>query len=206
MSQHGLVHISVEDQGPGLSPKQIAQLFQPFVHLQTPEAPGSQGNGLGLAYCRHIIERHRGTIHADSSAEGGLRIRFTLPVASPMLLFEEACRTAQEHAQREEGQYGLVLVTMPSTATPTEAISDMQAAEALLSRHTHRGDQFVWVDDHTLVIIAVTDRAGVEAMCRRLRQVLQEARARVTLTVASYPLDGEEPAMLLDAAKRRAAR
>lgn len=201
--QNALVQVSIQDQGPGLSPKQIAQLFQPFVHLHTPEAPGSQGNGLGLAYCRQIIERHRGTIHADSAAEGGLRIRFTLPVASPAFLFDEACRLAQEEAQREDGQYGLLLVSAPGAGSPVEASAWVHEAEAMLSRHTHRGDQFVWLDDVTLVIIAITDREGASAMSHRLRQVIQDARLRVTLTEACYPVDGEEPGDVLAAAKRR---
>lgn len=198
-----VVDVSIRDQGPGMSGEQLARLFQPFVHVHTPEAPGSQGSGLGLAFCRQVIERHRGAIRAESAEGQGTTVTFSLPIASKQFLFEEACRRAQEDAEYEAGQFGLLLVTPPPATNAAEAAELMRRAEAVLRRHTHRGDQFVWLDDSALAILAVTDQAGLQAMTERLRGVLSATQLDVDLITALFPVDGESPARLLEAAMRR---
>ncbi len=204
-TQDGMAEVSVRDEGPGLSDEQLARLFQPFVHLQTPDSPGSEGSGLGLAFCRQLIERHRGTIRAESSGAHGTRVIFTLPVASMRFLMEEALRCAQDDAAREHGQVGLLMVTAPVAANAgasDEAV--VRQAEAILRRNTHRGDRFIWIDASTVAIVAVTDGPGLHAMASRLQLVLDEARLPVVMTSARCPADGETIERLVDAARRSA--
>jgi len=193
----GLVEVSVRDHGPGIAAEGLARLFQPFVHVQAPEAPGSQGSGLGLAFCRQVIERHRGTIRAESAEGAGTTFTFTLPVASTRFVFQEACRLAREEAEYEDGQFGLVLV-LPASANAGNAIA--QAGE-LLRHNTHRGDQFVWLDSQSLVIVAVTGQPGLEMMVERLRRLLESAHLEVRLGVALFPRDGGDADHLLGAAR-----
>lgn len=55
------VTIEVEDSGPGISEEHLAQIFEPlFTTKET-------GTGLGLASCKNIIERHRGTISVKNN-------------------------------------------------------------------------------------------------------------------------------------------
>lgn len=55
------VTIEVEDSGPGIAEEHLAQIFEPL--FTTKEA----GTGLGLASCKNIIERHRGTISVKNN-------------------------------------------------------------------------------------------------------------------------------------------
>jgi predicted ATPase/signal transduction histidine kinase len=67
---------SVEDNGPGIEPQNIARLFDSFFTTK------DNGMGMGLRICRSVIEAHRGRIGADNeSSMGGARFYFTLPVA-----------------------------------------------------------------------------------------------------------------------------
>ena len=200
-----MIEVSVRDHGPGLSAEQIAKLFQPFVHIQTPDAPGSQGSGLGLAFCRQIIERHRGHIRAESSPASGTTVAFDLSRALPSVIFDHACQNARDKAQHEHGQFGLLLVTPAHSATraPSELLHQ---AYTVLRRSTHRGDQFVWVDDRTFAIIAVTDQAGLSAMVNRLSDVLNQAQLEVTFGMALSPPDGTSPEQLLEVARSRPVR
>ncbi len=196
-SNETAIEIWVQDQGPGMSSEQLAKLFLPFVHVHTPYAPGSQGSGLGLALCRQIIERHHGTIHATSQPGHGMVVAFTLPLASPAFLFAEACRDAREDAEYGRGRYGVVL------ATGADDPGSLAEAERALREHTHEGDRFVWLSPDLLAIVAVTDRLGLEAMTRRLRDVLGQAHLNVRLASAIFPEDGESPARLLEIARSR---
>lgn len=72
----GSVELSVEDRGVGSSEKSLDKMFEPFFTTKP------QGTGMGLAINRTIIEAHNGHIWADRNPEGGLKIRFTLPIPS----------------------------------------------------------------------------------------------------------------------------
>lgn len=73
--------VAVEDEGPGVPPRQRERIFERFIRL-APASKESSGSGLGLAISRSIIGLHHGTIHADAAAgESGLRVVFELPLA-----------------------------------------------------------------------------------------------------------------------------
>lgn len=192
--RNGAVEVSIRDHGPGLSSEALTKLFQPFTHIQTPDAPGSEGSGLGLAFCRELVERHRGSIRAESSPGEGTAVTFTLPVATVKFVFEEACREAQEDADDEHSQFGILLITPASPQV-----------EALLRRHTHRGDRFIRLDETSLAIVAVTDPLGLGAMMVRLDEVVDRAGFSVRMVTAAFPQDGHTPDELLQVARRRSA-
>jgi two-component system sensor histidine kinase KdpD len=73
------VEISVEDDGPGLPPGDLTQLFDKF-HRGNAEGAVA-GVGLGLAICRSIVTAHGGRIAASRREQGGARFTFTLPTA-----------------------------------------------------------------------------------------------------------------------------
>ena len=66
--------ISVEESGPGIEPKKIASIFDPFVTTK------AKGMGLGLAISHMIIECHQGQISIVPSAKSGAHFRITLPI------------------------------------------------------------------------------------------------------------------------------
>lgn len=78
------MRLSVEDDGLGMDPDSIDQLFRPFsqIHDETHQAKG--GSGLGLYICKGIIEGHGGRIHAESDGLGqGSRFWLRLPIQRP---------------------------------------------------------------------------------------------------------------------------
>ena len=64
--------ISVQDSGPGIPENMIDKIFEPFFSTK-----GT--NGLGLAVCWGIVERHHGTIEVDTPNEGGAAFNVILP-------------------------------------------------------------------------------------------------------------------------------
>jgi PAS domain S-box-containing protein len=67
------VRISVIDEGPGIPPEQLDQIFAPFFTTRP------DGLGLGLNICRTIVEAHGGAMTVDNRAGGGAAFSFTLP-------------------------------------------------------------------------------------------------------------------------------
>lgn len=64
------------DRGPGVAPKDLTDMFQPFFRGETQRS--GTGFGLGLAIARRAVERHRGTIRAEN-ADPGLCVTIFLP-------------------------------------------------------------------------------------------------------------------------------
>lgn len=74
---HGeTIGFCVEDNGPGIDPKQVSKLFQPFTQGDT--ARGCVGSGLGLAIIKRIIDIHHGKVVLTNRPEGGLRAQVWL--------------------------------------------------------------------------------------------------------------------------------
>lgn len=67
---------TVTDNGRGFDPADRELLFEPLVRGRDHDVPG--GSGIGLATCRKVVERHRGTIDAHP-ADPGACLEFTLP-------------------------------------------------------------------------------------------------------------------------------
>jgi signal transduction histidine kinase len=67
--------LTTTDDGPGIPPEVRLDLFEPLVTTR------KTGNGLGLALCKRIVEKHGGTIVADEAAPSGARIVIRVPDA-----------------------------------------------------------------------------------------------------------------------------
>lgn len=80
------VSVEIEDTGPGIDPRRLNEIFDPFVTTK------SEGLGLGLAICRRIIEQHGGELNASSDGKNGTTFRFVLPAMRPT---QSAERTEQ---------------------------------------------------------------------------------------------------------------
>ena len=76
------VAVSVSDEGRGIAPERLGQLFRKYPAAG--ERDGGVGGGLGLAICKGLVEAHGGRIRAESGGVGlGTRVTFTIPVAGP---------------------------------------------------------------------------------------------------------------------------
>lgn len=73
----GMLKISVCDNGPGIAPDALPNIFDKFYRV--PGTPAG-GSGLGLAIVKGIIEAHHGTVEAANCPEGGacFTIRITV--------------------------------------------------------------------------------------------------------------------------------
>lgn len=78
------VHISIEDHGVGISPKNLPRVFDPYF---TTKGMGSEkGMGLGLTICHSIVTRHGGFIRIDSTPGLNTTVHLYFPQADSALL------------------------------------------------------------------------------------------------------------------------
>ena len=75
-------HISVIDNGIGISADFRSRLFQRFTQYDASSSRVQQGTGLGLAICKSIVEQHGGTIWLDEKVEKGATFHVDLPLTT----------------------------------------------------------------------------------------------------------------------------
>jgi two-component system sensor histidine kinase KdpD len=68
---------AVADDGPGVAEDELPRLFDKFFRGKSVKR---EGTGLGLSICKGIVEAHGGSIAARNRPEGGLEVRFSLPL------------------------------------------------------------------------------------------------------------------------------
>ena len=75
----GQWRIDVADQGIGIPPDEMDQLFQRFVRASNARTSGRPGTGLGLSVVKAIVELHGGQVTVDSALEQGTTFSIFLP-------------------------------------------------------------------------------------------------------------------------------
>jgi len=82
-SRPGRVRFEVEDNGIGMSPETIDNLFQAFSQAELSTTRRYGGTGLGLAICKRLVDLMHGEIAVRSAPGEGSTFTVTLPFAIP---------------------------------------------------------------------------------------------------------------------------
>lgn len=78
MRTEGAVVFTIEDDGPGIVPGDEEHIFTKFY--QSESSHGMEGNGLGLALVRQIVEMSGGSVDVQNLEVGGCRFTVRLPL------------------------------------------------------------------------------------------------------------------------------
>jgi two-component system heavy metal sensor histidine kinase CusS len=73
------VTVAVEDDGPGVPPRERARVFERFARLET----SGQGMGLGLPIARMLAQLHGGDVWLEGAASGGARAVLRVARSAP---------------------------------------------------------------------------------------------------------------------------
>ena len=84
----GQLAIGVTDNGPGISPADLAVIFDRFRQADTPLRSSTKGFGLGLNIAKDLVRLNLGTIDVASEVGEGSTFSFTIPLAQGDVLVE----------------------------------------------------------------------------------------------------------------------
>jgi signal transduction histidine kinase len=78
---NGTLTVIVRDNGPGVPDEHKQRIFEKFVQLDGPGGKSARkGAGLGLAFCKLVVQQHGGEIKVEDAPGGGSDFVFWLPV------------------------------------------------------------------------------------------------------------------------------
>ena len=70
----------VQDSGPGIPENELERIFDRFYRSDPSRQRNKGGSGLGLAIAKSIVEKHNGSIWAESKPGDGTTIIIQLPL------------------------------------------------------------------------------------------------------------------------------
>jgi PAS domain S-box-containing protein len=104
--ENGEAIVTVQDNGIGIPPHALEQVFDMFAQVRSHEVRATEGLGIGLSLVRTLVQMHNGTVSAFSEGPGlGARICVRLPIAAATDMPDGA----PSPAPRSRGQRVLVV-------------------------------------------------------------------------------------------------
>lgn len=79
--ERGVLQLSVQDEGPGISEEDQKKMFGFFQRLSAKPTGGESSTGVGLAIVKHLVELHGGTIRVQSSPGNGSLFIVEMPIS-----------------------------------------------------------------------------------------------------------------------------
>jgi signal transduction histidine kinase/ActR/RegA family two-component response regulator len=108
-----LLQFSVSDTGIGMSPGQLARIFEPFTQADASTTRQYGGTGLGLTICRRLADLMAGALTVESIQGRGTTFRFRLPLL-PAQGTRDAAPGAASGDAAEGGLRGRILLAEDS--------------------------------------------------------------------------------------------
>jgi signal transduction histidine kinase/ActR/RegA family two-component response regulator len=104
LRQHeGKAQVAVRDNGIGIEPDMLEQIFEPFIQIGRELGGSQQGLGIGLSLAKMLVEMHGGTIHARSEGAGkGSEFVLSIPLCDASLVSAAPDHAAQTSALSQQ--------------------------------------------------------------------------------------------------------
>lgn len=183
------VRVEVEDQGPGIDPKHVAKLFDPYFSTK------GAGRGLGLATCFSIMDKHGGSIESQHNPRAGAVFVLHFPAAAapaPQAQPEQTSGTGRILVMEDDAPVALVLTRMiEHLGYRAESVDRGEAALDAYARARGAGDAF----DAVILDLNVREGLGGLETLGRLKALDHDAKALVSSGYANAPIMAEHAAM-----------
>jgi len=125
----GRVRISITDHGAGMTPEQVAALYQPFNRLGR-ERTGAEGTGIGLVVTRSLVELMAGQMGVDSSPGLGSTFWLTLPGGLEAPAANRAAAEARSTGPAKAGGDVSTILCVDDDAASLRLVQDLLATRA----------------------------------------------------------------------------
>lgn len=80
-NQGNLVHLAIEDEGPGIPEDKVSRVFDRFFKVDEGRTRNASGASLGLAIAKWAVEVHGGTINVTPRSPNGSIFFIRMPTA-----------------------------------------------------------------------------------------------------------------------------
>ena len=162
------IRFDIKDRGIGMTPEQIAMIYEPFTQADSGTTRKYGGTGLGLTIAKNMIELMGGELSVESSPGAGSKFSFTLTF-----------RTAEISLAEPSGKPAPLDIEKPVFEGEVLVCEDNTLNQQVICEHLSR------VGLRT--VIASNGRKAVDTVCERLEK--GKKPAELTFTKGKKPFD-----------------
>jgi signal transduction histidine kinase/CheY-like chemotaxis protein len=188
------VRVTVRDNGPGIARHELKRIFEPFVQLHRVTDAARGGLGLGLAIVRTLVERHGGSIVAESGGPGtGATFTVELPILTAATEHTPAPTPELPEARARGSSRGVRVLIVDDNLDVAELLSEALHMEGFETATAHDGQSAIarWREflPHAGVLdVGLPDMDGYE-LARRLRDEHGTTPTLIAATGYGQPSD-----------------
>lgn len=202
--------ITVEDQGPGITPEFLPFIFDRFRQADSSITRPQQGLGLGLAIARHLVTMHAGSVEAANREEGpGAIFRVLLPRRVPAIHDAERIDSVPDDVSRSieprsiPSLDGIRVLVVDDDADGREmvaAILGRFGAEARVAGSVSEAVAMI-EEDPPDVLLTDLEMPGEDgySLLRRVRSLPSERSARIPAAAFTAYASGQDRLKVLAA-------
>jgi signal transduction histidine kinase len=151
-----MARLIVEDEGGGISPRDLPWIFEPFFSREGEGAGGSPGTGLGLALVQAVVEGHGGWVDLTSVQGKGTRVTLTLPLlAEPTTSEEEQSADAEREPAAPARPQILLLEDDPFLSRLLRRALDRGGYDVLAAANIPEAERILTRDGGRIALLAV---------------------------------------------------
>lgn len=182
--------LRIIDNGIGIEPGLLAQVFQPFNQGSAAHGRGNTGLGLGLALVKQLVELHGGAVHAHSHGVGqGAEFIVRLPMIEP-----RAAATEEADVKTDRTSETRRILVVEDNADVASSLRDMLAVEGhvveVVASGVHALERaHAFRPDIILCDIGLPEMSGYEVVKRFRSDDRLRSACLIALTGYASPAD-----------------
>jgi len=183
-TEDDIVIISIKDNGIGIAPDILTQVFEPFFQAKTDTAGAGSGLGVGLSLSKKLAELHNGSIIAKSEGVGkGSEFIMRLPIPKNIQLGMDM-RTDGNQTFDLDKKYKILVID--DNIPAAEALSELLRYKGHEVKSSYEGETVLDIirdfnPDIVVLDIGLSDISGYE-VARRIRSQIGRRIQLVALT------------------------
>jgi PAS domain S-box-containing protein len=190
------VQFQVKDTGIGIAAGNLADLFQPFIQIDSRLNRQFSGTGLGLTLVKRIVELHGGQIQVTSRLNHGSCFMITLPIGQPLTIANPNCTDRPELPINVAHPEAPRILLAEDNPMNIEIIQDYLHAQGYAVIVAQNGREAIVQTDQQcpdliLMDIQMPGMDGLEAIARLRQNRAHRDRPIIALTALAMPGDAE---------------
>lgn len=132
------LELTISDTGIGIPKDKQGRVFERFYRAEESRNKSTGGSGLGLAICKHIVEKHKGTLSMTSEEGKGTTVTVILPRMSEADVTKETKEALTARQEAEDAESGRLAEQEAAEDQAAQSVVGEETENAKKTKHLHK--------------------------------------------------------------------
>lgn len=132
------LELTISDTGIGIPKDKQGRVFERFYRAEESRNKSTGGSGLGLAICKHIVEKHKGTLSMTSEEGKGTTVTVILPRMSEADVTKETKEALTARQEAEDAESGRLAEQEAAEDKAASSVVGEETKNAKETKHLHK--------------------------------------------------------------------